>query len=1134
MIISLNGSFNCSFEGTDIPSSNLSVPGTIQASKIAPHTQGRDTGNLTDEHEYSGVVMLSRQMTIPQGYDSYILSIERSRITKLYIDGQPVGRRDSLIAPHVYDITSYLTREDTLIQIEIDNKNYPCPGGHLTSKDTQTNWSGILGDVYIKCTNKAHIVSASVKADYDKKSAYLTIGVAKNCPSDKVNIKVRTSLCKLLDKYLNKDADPSEFKKFRDDISIAAKGTNYDILKEYLKITEDILKPQEFTESSSTDSKSFGHEDTKYINAKYANTSYIKTDSDNNNDSISDNYSGNTHDGISDNCSDTNICSFTYELDLTASDKGVFEWDTFTPYLYVFNIDLCDESGSVLDSTKAVCGLRSLKADGNNLLLNNRPIFLRGRHCGLLFPMTGFAPMNACGWLYDMMISRRWGINHYRFHSCTPPDAAFLAADLLGIVIQSEMEIWGSWLMEDEEGYDATMQQYLTMEGYRMISLFASHPSFCMFGCGNELWGNPKALGKLLAGFKMINPDLLYTQGSNTFQFSPNIQPEDDFFVGVRFSTDRLIRGSYALCDGPSGHIQIMPPRADYTYDANIRPDLIMDQNHINNEAAILESSSTKADSSNVDDSRSDNLVSNISEPSITGSGILKSDISEPASTTTIQFGTTVKEVALTSKEELIPHIPVISHETGQFETYPDYDEIDHYTGVLKAYNIAALKDNAIRMGLFSNAGKFFKNSGALAMQCYKHEMEDALASRYLAGTQLLDLQDYAGQGTALIGILNSLMENKGLISPEKFRQSWDDIVVMARFRSYIHTPGESFTFEPMIAYYDKNIYPDMMLKVLLISSPNESETNTKTIDNTTSDSAIVNNTINNSTIINNTIIDSSILDSTIIDSTIIKIPHIDSQGRITLPKVTLNFPESSTPERYELKLYLIDSSSCSNSNNILATNTYTLYSYPKIPESVISSATTDFADDPYVTTSTAAAINKVQEGHNVLLYIKDKENTNSIAGTYCTDFWCYPMFKSISESMNKPVAVGTLGLSIDDASPALKTFNTRTYSEPNWYEIVTASRSTILDDTSIEPIVATIDNASRSHRLGLLYEIQIEGTDSYILVCTSDIPRLITSNVKEAYALHKSLLSYVKDTSKHENANKITPEMFNGLFTVS
>jgi hypothetical protein len=143
-------------------------------------------------------------------------------------------------------------------------------------------------------------------------------------------------------------------------------------------------------------------------------------------------------------------------------------------------------------------------------------------------------------------------------------------------------------------------------------------------------------------------------------------------------------------------------------------------------------------------------------------------------------------------------------------------------------------------------------------------------------------------------------------------------------------------------------------------------------------------------------------------------------------------------------------------------------------------------------------------------------------------------MFKSISESMNKPVAVGTLGLSIDDASPALKTFNTRTYSEPNWYEIVTASRSTILDDTNIEPIVATIDNASRSHRLGLLYEIQIEGTDAYILVCTSDIPRLITSNVKEAYALHKSLLSYVKDTSKHENANKITLEMFYRLFTVS
>jgi len=1010
MKLSLNGNWECTFTDSDIPSSDIMLPGTIQASGITPLNSKREEDTLTDEHAFEGIISLRKEVQIPLGYDSYILTLERSRITRLYIDGQAVGTCDSLIAPHVYDISAFITKENTLIQIEADNKNYPCPGGHLTSRDTQTNWSGILGDMYIKCTNNTHIVSVNARTDYSKKVAILTLNTSTSAfdissqdmssikdastydtLDSSLGINIRTDLIKLKDEYLNKDADPSIFRKFRDDIDLAAKSTDLDILKEHLEIAKDIVKPQSFT-----------------------------------------------------------ISKGPIVIDLEDKDGKVYEWDTFTPYLYAFTLDLCDSNGTILDSTRTICGLRSFTTRENELLLNNRPIFLRGRHCGLLFPMTGFAPMNACGWLYDMMISRRWGINHYRFHSCTPPDAAFLAADLLGIVIQSEMEIWGSWLMEDEEGYDATMQQYLTIEGYRMISLFASHPSFCMFGCGNELWGNPKALGKLLAGFKMINPDLLYTQGSNTFQFSPNIQPEDDFFVGVRFSTDRLIRGSYAMCDAPQGHIQTMAPTANINYDANIRPDLI---------------SSYGADT----------ISDNTKNDAFDNAGYDK------ASTTTIQFGTTVKEVTLTSQDELIPFIPVISHETGQFETYPDYDEISHYTGVLKAYNIADLKDKAQKSGLLPYAHDFFINSGTLAMQCYKHEMEDALASTYLAGTQLLDIQDYTGQGTALIGVLNSLMEDKKLISPGKFRESFDDIVVMARFDSYVHSSGSSFGFTPFIAYYDKNIYKNMYVKATLISSLNE-----------------------------------------LVCSKDISIPDITTGARISLPYTSLSFPESKKPERYELQLSLIAG------NTTLTTNSYTLYTYPEI-EKPLENA--DTAPITYAT-SVQEAVNMAKKGQNVLLYLSDAENPNSIEGTYCTDFWCYPMFKSISESMNKEIPIGTLGLCIDNNSMALKDFPSMTYSEPIWYEIVTASRSTILDNTDINPIVSTIDNAYRSHKLGLIYEIKIEGTDGNIIVCTSDLPRLISSNVKEAYALHKSLINYVNN-SVHENANTITPDVFKSIFGI-
>ena len=68
------------------------------------------------------------------------------------------------------------------------------------------------------------------------------------------------------------------------------------------------------------------------------------------------------------------------------------------------------------------------------------------------------------------------------------------------------------------------------------------------------------------------------------------------------------------------------------------------------------------------------------------------------------------------------------------------------------------------------------------------------------------------------------------------------------------------------------------------------------------------------------------------------------------------------------------------------------------------------------------------------------RETAESIQGFYCTDFWCYPMFRDICNWMKKPVAVGTMGLCIQDDHPALERFPTQEYSTPQWYDIVTAA----------------------------------------------------------------------------------------------
>lgn len=100
-----------------------------------------------------------------------------------------------------------------------------------------------------------------------------------------------------------------------------------------------------------------------------------------------------------------------------------------------------------------------------------------------------------------------------------------------------------------------------------------------------------------------------------------------------------------------------------------------------------------------------------------------------------------------------------------------------------------------------------------------------------------------------------------------------------------------------------------------------------------------------------------------------------------------------------------------------------------------------------------------VAEGRKVLFFGTGIREEYTIPGTYCTDFWCYPMFASISESMNRPKPVGTMGLYIQSEHLALAEFVTEEYETPQWWDIITDAKAAILDGTDIEPIVWVIDN---------------------------------------------------------------------------
>lgn len=146
--------------------------------------------------------------------------------------------------------------------------------------------------------------------------------------------------------------------------------------------------------------------------------------------------------------------------------------------------------------------------------------------------------------------------------------------------------------------------------------------------------------------------------------------------------------------------------------------------------------------------------------------------------------------------------VPLITHEIGQYAVYPDMKEIEKYTGVLTPLNFMAIKEDLKKKGLLDQADKYLHSSGKLAALLYKEEIERALKTGGISGFQLLDLHDFPGQGTALVGLLNAFWENKGAISSEEFRGFCAPIVPLLRFPKAVYTNNEGFIAKVEVSNY--------------------------------------------------------------------------------------------------------------------------------------------------------------------------------------------------------------------------------------------------------------------------------------------------------------------------------------------
>ena len=281
-----------------------------------------------------------------------------------------------------------------------------------------------------------------------------------------------------------------------------------------------------------------------------------------------------------------------------------------------------------------------------------------------------------------------------------------------------------------------------------------------------------------------------------------------------------------------------------------------------------------------------------------------------------------------TSAMDSLP-VPLITHEVGQYAVYPNMKEVLKYTGVLKPVNFIAVKNDLIKKNLLPLANDFTKASGKLAVLLYKEEIERALKTRGASGFQLLDLHDFPGQGTALVGILDAFWESKGLITPDNFRKFCSSVVPLVRFKKATYTNDDTFSASVEVANFSAAPIKQASVNWQI---------------STESKQVIAKGRYNPST--------------------------IEIGNGITLGNITASLNKISTAQKLTLSVR-IENTNYSNSWNI--------WVYPKILPKVNTAAvfTTDYTE----------AINALNKGKTVLLN-PAKEKINGVEGKFVQVFW--------------------------------------------------------------------------------------------------------------------------------------------------
>lgn len=438
-----------------------------------------------------------------------------------------------------------------------------------------------------------------------------------------------------------------------------------------------------------------------------------------------------------------------------------------------------------------------------------------------------------------------------------------------------------------------------------------------------------------------------------------------------------------------------------------------------------------------------------------------------------------------------VAEIPSLGHEIGQWEIYPDYDEIAKYTGNLYPYNYEKYRNSLKDHGMMAQNKDFAKASGKFSTILYKEDVEAGIRTFPYAGFHILEARDYPGQGAALVGWLDAFWDSKGLITPEEFKRFSDETVLLMRMPDRVFYSGDTFNGFAQIAHYGKDDFTIVPQWKLV-------DENGKTVA------------------------EGKMAQTNVVAG------RISNLGKVEIPL--------ECKKAGKFTVVLSDSGSEENS--------WDIWVYPDVkvnePENVVVAYKYD-----------KKTIKALNEGKRVILFsnptkgifhakheffgeddvrfFKVSKKHSALEGSFMPTFWNLMLFNQI----------GTMGLLCQNEHPALSQFPTSYHSDWQWADILgrysaaqsfrdagapldycdeleeqwgdvrDRSKAIVLNDApeGFRPIVQAIDNYKRNYRLGVIFETRV-GAGS-LLVCAIDLDTDIEDR-PAAKCLKKSLFDYV------------------------